>query len=113
MQAKIAARVPPALRELVSEASRALSRLDAGRLEELALSCRVLNRGLADADPARWAEMTRQSREAERDLAVLGRVLQATQANLEVVRRIRALRTGRSLEYGEPVFRPRSSHGDD
>ena len=39
----------PELKELVAEASRALARLDAARLEELALSCEALNRDL-DAD---------------------------------------------------------------
>jgi hypothetical protein len=38
------------LKELVVEASRALARLDADRLEELALSCQALNRDLAQAD---------------------------------------------------------------
>ena len=36
----------PELKELVAEASRALAQLDAGRLEELALSCQALNRDL-------------------------------------------------------------------
>jgi hypothetical protein len=86
----------PELRELVREASRALACLDAGRLEELALSCQALNR-----DPA--AERTalaRQAREAVGDLAVFGRVLEATRANLQVMNRLRELRAGR-LEYKE------------
>ena len=40
----------PKLKELVVEASRALARLDADRLEELALSCQALNRDLARSD---------------------------------------------------------------
>lgn len=42
----------PKLKELVIEASRALARLDADRLEELALSCQALNRDLVRSDPA-------------------------------------------------------------
>jgi hypothetical protein len=41
---------PTKLKELVVEASRALARLDAGRLEELALSCQALNRELTPAN---------------------------------------------------------------
>ncbi len=40
----------PELKELVVEASRALARLDAPRLEELALSCEALNRDLDSMD---------------------------------------------------------------
>jgi hypothetical protein len=40
------------LKDLVIEASRALARLDADRLEELALSCQALNRDLVRSDPA-------------------------------------------------------------
>ena len=36
----------PEIRQLVTEASQALARLDAARLEELALSCKALNRDL-------------------------------------------------------------------
>jgi hypothetical protein len=45
----------PKLKELVVEASRALARLDADRLEELALSCQALNRELVRSDPAQQA----------------------------------------------------------
>jgi hypothetical protein len=45
----------PKLKELVVEASRALARLDAERLEELALSCQALNRELVRSDPAQQA----------------------------------------------------------
>ena len=62
----------PELKELVREASRALASLDAGRLEELALSCQALNREL-DAElgiePARLAK----PREIWRSLAACWR----------------------------------------
>ena len=46
------------LKGLVVEASRALARLDADRLEELALSCQALNRELAPVSAGsalRWS----------------------------------------------------------
>ena len=77
------------LRELVVEASLALARLDAGRLEELALSCQALNRDLTPASEREQVERVRQAQEAQRELAVFGRVLEATRANLEVMHRLR------------------------
>ena len=92
-------RTNPELRELVVEASLALARLDAERLEELALSCQALNRDLVQGAAER-AEWTRQARDASGEMAVFGRVLDATRANLEVMKRLRERRTAR-LEYGE------------
>jgi hypothetical protein len=106
-----ARRVHPVLKELVVEASQALARLDADRLEELALTCQVLNRDLnrnangdAGFNPALASAVERrdlasQAREAVADLAVFGRVLEATRANLQVMCRLRDLRQGRR-EYG-------------
>jgi hypothetical protein len=85
------------LKELVQEASRALSRLDADRLDELAVSCRLLNRELSGMNRE---AMARQAREAAAEMAVFGRVLEVTRANLNVVNRLRELRAGRP-EYGE------------
>ena len=104
------------IREVVAEASRALARLDADRLEELALACRVLNRDrLPHAGPDVGAEsnpterlndqaLLRQAREAAGDLRVFGRVLEATRANLVVMRRMRQLRQGK-IEYSEAQAR--------
>ena len=101
----------PKLRDMVAEASRALARLDADRLEELALCCQALNRAPACGDL-----------EAAGDLAVFARVLEATRANLEVMNRLREMHTGR-LEYraGRLEYRPQapgwrpaeSGHGDN
>ena len=88
------------LKDLVVEASRALARLDADRLEELAVSCQLLNRELPSNSPARSRVLARQAREAQRDMAVFGRVLEATRANLSVMRRLRELRLGR-IGYGD------------
>ncbi len=92
----------PKLKELVVEASQALARLDAERLEELALSCQALNRDLAEADRDARAALAVESREAVGDMAVFARVLEATRANLNVMNRLRELREGR-LEYAEAL----------
>jgi len=105
----------PELKEMVAEASRALARLDAGRLEELALSCHALNGPLRPAIEEEKRELGRQAAEAQDDMAVFGRVLEATRANLKVMNRLRELRAGR-LEYTEPQIRgwagTESGHGE-
>jgi hypothetical protein len=111
-----ALRVHPELKELVVEASRALASLDAQRLEELALSCQALNSDLGSVDAGQRAELARQAREAEQDLALLGRVLEATRANLNVMRRLRDLRQGRleySAESAQRWVRTGNRHGDN
>ena len=107
----------PKLKELVLEASRALARLDADRLEELALSCQALNRDLVQSDLAQGDAVDRallalECKEAEGDMAVFARVLEATRTNLNVMNRLRELRTGR-LEYseGHPKYGGRPSAG--
>lgn len=95
----------PELKTLVREASQALTRLDRGRLEELAESCRVLTLAPVDA---------REALEAVAEMAVLGRVLEATRANAEVMHRLRALRAER-IEYSERQARgcaAESEYGD-
>ncbi len=49
----------PELKALVVEASLALTRLDANRLEELALSCQALNRDLSAWSGQERTEMVR------------------------------------------------------
>jgi aminopeptidase N len=115
MQGGDQSRVHPALKELVAEASRSLARLDAGRLEELALSCQQLNRNLAAADSEGRSRLALQSREAAGEMAVFARVLEASRANLNVMNRLRELHRGR-LEYGgaDPGWvRTESGYGDD
>ena len=92
------------LKELVAEASRALARLDTGRLEELALSCQALNRRLIPGDAEGQKLLAQQAREAVADMAVFARVLDATRANLNVMNRLRELRMGH-LEYSERQVR--------
>ncbi len=116
MQETRTRQVNPELKELVAEASRALARLDAPRLEELALSCQALNRDLAPLEAGEKEELARQAREAAGDMAVLARVLEATQANLRVMNRLREVHAGR-LEYSERQARgwtcTESGNGDD
>lgn len=92
-------RVLPQMKEFVREASRALATLDGERLEELALSCQALNRdglrlGVFDAK-----QQGPDVEEVREDMIVLERVLEATRANIEVMRRLREIRGGKP-EYG-------------
>jgi hypothetical protein len=91
----------PELKELVMEASQALALLDAGRLQELALSCRLLNRDLESAGS---------------EMEVLASVLNVTRSNLNVMNRLRDARIG-SLEYSDQPSRrfgpPGNEHGDN
>ncbi|MGA9063337.1 MAG: hypothetical protein WB341_16955 [Terracidiphilus sp.] len=100
MQELEARQANPELKELVVEASRVLARLDAARLEELALCCEALNRALEPMTKEEKREMARQAKEAAADMAVFARVLDATRANRNVMNRLRELHTKR-LEYGE------------
>ncbi len=82
-------------KETLVDASRALAHLDADRLEEMALSCAALvGDEHAHFDIRRHAEPG--FGEAGRELASFARVLEATRANLNVMRRLRA----QQLEYG-------------
>jgi hypothetical protein len=106
----------PPLKALVLEASKALARLDAKRLEELALSCEALNRELSPENQEDRANLARQASEAVAEMAVFARVLEATRLNLNVMQRLRDLRAGR-LEYGEMPARgwarTETGHGDN
>jgi hypothetical protein len=113
-----ARRFDPELKQIVSEASRALALLDADRLEELARSCQALNRDCMESDHLAHAGMARQARDAARDMAVFARVLDATRANLHVMNRLRELRMGEG-SYEPAESRPSGwalgerSHGHD
>lgn len=129
------------LKELVREASAALARLDAERLEELARCCQALNQdrnqdrnhdrnqnqnqdrkqdrktrsGVSDGSKKDAIELARQSREAAGEFVIFTRVLEATRANLEVMMRLRAFQQ-EQLEYGEQTrarhwARPEASDG--
>ena len=93
-------RVRPELKEVVEEASQALARLDAERLEALALSCYALNRCRPADNAVERAAQAREAREAARAMAVFARVVEATRANISLMNRLRELRAG-PLEYGQ------------
>lgn len=101
-------RCDPELKKIVTEASHALARLDADRLEELALSCQALNRELQSSSDLDRRDLARQAKDARGEMAVFARVLEATRANLNVMHRLRELREGR-LEYGDTGFRSHSA----
>ena len=106
------------MRELVQEASAALARLDAERLEELARCCQALNRDLRKRPQGRdGATLAAEAREAAGEFVVFTRVLAATRANLEVMMRLRAFRQ-EQLEYGAQAraghwARPEASDGNN
>ena len=116
MQGMGARRENPELKQVVREASQALARLDATRLEELALSCQALNRDLAIAGTEDRVRLARQAREAAGEMAAFAKVLEVTRGNLNVMNRLRDIRSGR-LEYGEHPpsgwAPPGSGHGDN
>lgn len=78
----------PDLQQILLEASACLARLDADRLEDLAASCRMLMREPRNAEPAKNADLAQQAHTSQPALRVLGRVLHATHANLQVLRRL-------------------------
>ncbi len=90
----------PELKELVTEATRALARLDIARLEELALSCQALTRMPPPKTKKEQEVFASQARAARGEMAVFARVLEATRANAKVMERLRELRAGRA-EYLE------------
>jgi hypothetical protein len=109
-------RVHPVLKELVVQASQALARLDADRLEELALSCKALNRDLGSKDVIERKALQAQAMEAKGEMAVFARVLEASRANLKVMTRLRDSRLGQ-LEYREEQLHgwmpSENAHGDN
>jgi len=104
------------VREKVKEASLALARLDADRLEALVVSCKALERDLALTSGEAIEMAPSEAKAAMNDLAVFARVIEATRANLNVMTRLRDLREGR-LEYKERQVqgwvRAEASHGDN
>lgn len=90
------------LKEIVLEASRALAHLDADRLEELAVSCAVLNREQIHADSESRLRLAREASGSRQQTALLGCVLEATRANLRVLRQLSA------MQDGKPEYAPRA-----
>lgn len=88
----------PELKALVAQASQALALLDAERLRELARSCAALSQDLPPLAASDRKTLECEAREAAGEMAILGRVLEATRENIRVMHRLRELRTVR-LEY--------------
>jgi hypothetical protein len=101
---------------MIAEASEALARLDGDRLEELALSCEALNRGLGNPDENTRISFECEARNVAREMAVFSRVLEATRSNLQVMHRLREMRA-RRLECGDSadgaLVYGRVLHGDN
>ncbi len=87
--------VQPELRILVAEAAASLARLDAERLEEMALSSQTLNR---DLTVERRSQLHIEAHAATKEMAALAQVLQATRSNLAVMNRLREFHARRT-EY--------------
>jgi hypothetical protein len=90
----------PELKALVAEASRALALLDAERLGQLVGYCEALNIRLQTEGLGSELriKLAREARAATGEMAIFGRVLEATRANLSVMNRLRELRLGQ-IEY--------------
>jgi hypothetical protein len=82
----------PGMKALVAEAVRALAKLDAEKLEELACSCSALN-----CEPGQAGNLT-EAHETEEEMAALARALESTRANLDVMNRLRDFHASR-MEY--------------
>ena len=100
----------PELKDALVEASHALAQLDADRLEEMASYCTTLvgDQTAAHCTPA---SLDLACREAWKEMAIFMRVLEATRANLNVMRRLREIHTAR-LEYSMGAVGVLSGGGD-
>lgn len=87
------------LKRALVEASDALAHLDADRLEEMALSCEALAGDKRFIDRRAENRDEPGGRDSSTEMAIFMRVLEATRANLNVMRRLREMRTSQ-LEYG-------------
>jgi hypothetical protein len=107
----------PELKQLVTEATRALALLDVSRLQELALNCETLTRMPPAKTREDGEERARQARTVRGDMAVFARVLEATRANLKVMERLRELRQGKVAYTDRPErcrsWSPGGSEGAD
>lgn len=92
-------------KQIAIEASCALALLDAERLEDLARSCRALNRDLPRAIEINRTAVLREARQATGALTTFAQVLDATRANLQVFYQLRELQTD-SAEYSPSQPRP-------
>ena len=104
MQERRAGFAPTRFRGLIAEAWLALARLDASRLQELALACQAFQCGLSAKSAEERTAAVEEIRAAAGEMAILGRVLEATRGNLRVMERLRELAAER-IEYTEAQAR--------
>lgn len=106
----------PALRELVLEASRSLAQLDANRLDELAISCRALIRDVEPSKSVGRGCLASEVSDAAREMVAFARVLDATRANMRVMRQMMEFQK-ELPEYGpvagEGWLATETKHGDN
>jgi hypothetical protein len=109
-----------AVQDVLREATDALVRMDAKRLEELALCCSDLNREVLKSGPG--ADVAARFQDALPDMEVLRLVLAETRIGLSILYRFQAVRFARpesvaSTSYrmsGEPgLLLGRGAYGDD
>ena len=104
------------LHQIIVEATQALSRRDADRLEEIAFSCQPLNRELLQADIESRCHLQSEARAATQEMAIFARVLEMTQANASVLNRGREARAtgiGYLQGPGSSWTNAESRHGDN
>jgi hypothetical protein len=106
----------PNWQSLLQEATEALVRMDANRLEELARCCEDLNRKMqSDCEDSVQAQkealrgMTSEISAQKASLAVMSRLLEETRANLRVLTRLHILRL-KAAAGGIPDFDLWHSH---
>ncbi len=103
------------LKEILGEASRALARLDANRLEDMTRRCEALVCG-SDTEPeAKRPPMLAESA-MDNEITTFARVVEATRINLQVLRRLTEIEAGQ-LEYSFATAgrnrAKRNEHGHD
>jgi hypothetical protein len=105
----------PGLKSMLAEATLALAHLDAERLEEMALSCAALVRAV------HWNQCEAKNPceagfgEGLQEMAIFARVVEATKANLRVMRKLSEVRATQ-IEYGPALAASgsgKSEHGNN
>ena len=86
-------------RNLIVEAAGALARLEADRLEGMALSCEALSGGLIPAACARNEAIALDASDLLHEMKVFAQILEATRANMNVILGLSESRSI-TIEYG-------------
>jgi hypothetical protein len=108
--------VRPQLKELITEATGALARLDGDRLDALVATFRALSCDFDSWASPKPERLAAEVRDAAREIIAFAHVLEETQANLRVISLVTELRTG-LRGYGPQAGcgRPQmeTTHGDN